>query len=84
MQFGDYVFFNATNNAVSPLEGFRQHLSSISSSTKINFAQGAELWSNDQSGFPEAVQTAQNSDAAIVMVGLPEEIKYIQFDGLLE
>jgi hypothetical protein len=36
---------------------------------KINFAQGAQLWSNDQSGFPEAVQTAQSSDVAIVMVG---------------
>ncbi|KAF9447325.1 glycoside hydrolase family 3 protein [Macrolepiota fuliginosa MF-IS2] len=67
--FGDYVFFNASNNGISPLEGFRQHLTNISSSTKINFAQGAELWSNDQSGFPEAVQTAQNSDVAIVMVG---------------
>ncbi|KXN88324.1 Periplasmic beta-glucosidase [Leucoagaricus sp. SymC.cos] len=69
VSFGDYVFFNATNNAISPLDGFRQHLANISSSTKINFAQGADLWSNDQSGFPEAVQTAQNSDAAIIMVG---------------
>ncbi|KAF5364299.1 hypothetical protein D9756_001131 [Leucocoprinus leucothites] len=69
VSFGDYVFFNATNNAISPLDGFRQHLANISSSTKINFAQGADLWSNDQSGFPEAVETAKSSDVAIVMVG---------------
>ncbi|KAJ3559630.1 hypothetical protein NP233_g11219 [Leucocoprinus birnbaumii] len=69
VSFGDYVFFNATNNAISPLVGFHQYLANVSSSMKINFAQGAELWSNDQSGFPEAVQAAQNSDAAIVMVG---------------
>ncbi|XP_006457607.1 hypothetical protein AGABI2DRAFT_213076 [Agaricus bisporus var. bisporus H97] len=69
VSFGDYVFFNATHNAISPLEGFRQHLLGISSSTKVNFAQGTELWSNDQAGFPEAVKTAQNSDVAIVMVG---------------
>lgn len=73
MQFGDYVFFNATNNGITPLEGFRQHLDSISSSTKINFAQGAQLWSDDQPGFPEAVQMAQNSDVVIVMVNFHQE-----------
>ncbi|KAF8874876.1 glycoside hydrolase family 3 protein [Gymnopilus junonius] len=35
----------------------------------INFAQGCELWSNDQSGFAEAVEAAKSSDVAIVMVG---------------
>lgn len=35
----------------------------------INFAQGCELWSNDQSGFAEAVSTAEKSDVAVVMVG---------------
>ncbi|KAJ7620968.1 glycoside hydrolase superfamily [Roridomyces roridus] len=67
--FGDYVFFNASNNGISPLDGFNQYLSNISSPVKINFAQGCELWSNDDSGFGEAVMAAQASDVAIVMVG---------------
>jgi len=67
--FGDYVFFNASNFGITPLAGFQEFLSNVSSSTKINFAQGCELWSNDQSGFDEAISTAQQSDVAIVMVG---------------
>ncbi|KAF7792066.1 hypothetical protein EIP86_003094 [Pleurotus ostreatoroseus] len=65
--FGDYVFFNASNNGISPLDGFKQHLANTS--VQINFAQGCELWSNDESGFDEAVTAAQKSDVAIVMVG---------------
>lgn len=70
MQFGDYVFFNASLAGISPLDGFTQFLGNRSSSTKINFAQGCELWSNDDSGIPAAVQAAQNSDVAIVMVSI--------------
>ncbi|KAF7354607.1 Glycoside hydrolase family 3 protein [Mycena sanguinolenta] len=67
--FGDYVFFNASNNGITPLNGFKQYLSNISSSIQINFAEGCKLWSNDDSGFGEAVMAAQASDIAIVMVG---------------
>ncbi|KAF8169053.1 glycoside hydrolase [Mycena galopus ATCC 62051] len=67
--FGDYVFFNASNNGITPLNGFKQYLSNISSSIQINFAEGCKLWSNDDSGFGEAVMAAQSSDVAIVMVG---------------
>jgi beta-glucosidase len=67
--FGDYVFFNASLNGITPLAGFQQLLSNVSSSTKINFAQGCELWSNDQSGFEEAITAAKQSDVAVVMVG---------------
>ncbi|KAF9066897.1 glycoside hydrolase family 3 protein [Rhodocollybia butyracea] len=66
--FGDYVFFNASLNGITPLAGFQEFLANVSSSTKINFAQGCELWSNDQSGFEEAISAAQASDVAIVMV----------------
>ena len=38
-------------------------------SVKINYAQGCELWSNDESGFSAAVSAAQASDVAVVMVG---------------
>ncbi|TFK34360.1 glycoside hydrolase superfamily [Crucibulum laeve] len=69
VSFGDYVFFNASLNGISPLDGFKQYLSSVSSSTRVNFAQGSQLWSNDESDIPAAVSAAQSSDVAIVMVG---------------
>ncbi|CAA7268703.1 unnamed protein product [Cyclocybe aegerita] len=67
--FGDYVFFNASLNGISPLDGFKQYLNGTSSSMQINFAQGCELWSNDESGIAAAVEAAQTSNVAIVMVG---------------
>ncbi|KAI0915479.1 hypothetical protein AcV5_003688 [Taiwanofungus camphoratus] len=67
VSFGDYVFFNASLNGISPLAGFTELLANTS--VQINYAQGCELWSNDESGFPAAVAAVQESDAAIVMVG---------------
>ncbi|KAI8984797.1 glycoside hydrolase superfamily [Trametes punicea] len=67
VSFGDYVFFNATNNGVSPLTGFNELLANTS--VKINYAEGCKLWSNDPSGIPAAVAAAKTSDAVIVMVG---------------
>lgn len=66
-QFGDYVFFNASNNGITPLQGFTEFLADTS--VRINFAEGCKLWSNDESGFPEAIAAAKESDVAIVMVG---------------
>ncbi|OJT03499.1 Periplasmic beta-glucosidase [Trametes pubescens] len=67
VSFGDYVFFNASNNGISPLAGFTQLLANTS--VKINFAEGSKLWSNDVSGIPAAVDAAKASDVAVVMVG---------------
>ena len=67
VSFGDYVFFNASLNGISPLEGFTQLLANTS--VQIEYAQGCELWSNDVSGFPDAVAAAKRADAAVVMVG---------------
>ncbi|KDQ52012.1 glycoside hydrolase family 3 protein [Jaapia argillacea MUCL 33604] len=69
VSFGDYVFFNASNNGITPLAGLQQVLSSSASTAKINYAQGCYLWSNDLSLIPEAVSAAQSSDVAVVMVG---------------
>ncbi|KAF4615931.1 hypothetical protein D9613_011320 [Agrocybe pediades] len=69
VSFGDYVFANASSEGISPLEGFKQFLANSSNSTKINFAQGCELWSNDESGIPAAVEAAKASEVAVVMVG---------------
>ncbi|KAF8588906.1 glycoside hydrolase family 3 protein [Ramaria rubella] len=65
--FGDYVFFNASLNGISPLDGAKEVLAGTD--VTINFAQGCELWSNDQSGFADAVAAAEKSDVAVVMVG---------------
>lgn len=35
----------------------------------MTYAQGCERWSNDQSGFDEAVAAAQAADVAVVIVG---------------
>ena len=66
-QFGDYVFFNASNNGISPLAGFTQLLSNTS--VEITHEQGCELWSNDPSGIPAAIAAAKAADASVVMVG---------------
>jgi beta-glucosidase len=49
---------------VTPLQGLRN-----ATTGKVIFAQGCERWSNDQSGFSEAVTAAQGADVAVVMVG---------------
>ncbi|OBZ65451.1 Periplasmic beta-glucosidase [Grifola frondosa] len=67
VSFGDYVFFNASLNGITPLAGFAEVLANTS--VKVNYAEGCKLWSNDISEVPAAVAAAQVSDAAIVMVG---------------
>ncbi|KAL1738321.1 glycoside hydrolase superfamily, partial [Schizophyllum fasciatum] len=69
VSFGDYVFLDATDNGISPLDGFRQYLDTVGSGATVNYAEGCKLWSNDESGFEEALATAAASDVAIVMVG---------------
>ena len=58
------MFENATNNGISPLVGFKR-----GTSVNVNYAEGAKLWSNDQSGFGSAVSAVQASDVAVVLVG---------------
>jgi beta-glucosidase len=69
-QLGDYVFSGAKDNAISPLDGFNNFLANVSSSTKVNYAEGVPLWSNDQSGFDEALAAVDASDVAVVVVRL--------------
>lgn len=35
----------------------------------VTYAQGCQRWSNDQSGFAEAVSVASAADVAVVVVG---------------
>jgi beta-glucosidase len=69
VSLGDYVFENAQNQSISPLAGIQAFLSSKKSSTTVNYAEGAKLWSSDESMIPEAVEAAKKSDVAVVFVG---------------
>jgi beta-glucosidase len=63
---GDYVVYRSALNPtnVTPLQGIQS-----ASSGTVTFAQGCERWSNDQSGFPDAIAAAEAADVAVVLVG---------------
>lgn len=64
---GCYHFPGQPALATTPLQGFDQ-LANTSNVT-VTYAQGCERWSNDQSGFEEALAVVNGSDVAVVMVG---------------
>ncbi|KAL4946294.1 hypothetical protein BDV06DRAFT_208772 [Aspergillus oleicola] len=66
MNYGDYVVYRSQYRGVTPLAGIT---AAVGSSATINYAKGCERWSNDQSGFSEAIAAAEKSDVAIVIVG---------------
>ncbi|KAF2036188.1 glycoside hydrolase [Setomelanomma holmii] len=63
---GDYVVYRSQYNPtnVTPLQGIQK-----ATNATVTYAQGCERWSNDQSGFPDAVAAAQAADVAVVVVG---------------
>jgi len=64
MNYGDYVVYESQYRGVTPLDGIQ-----AASTGKVTYAQGCERWSNDQSGFPEAIAAAKAADVAVVVVG---------------
>lgn len=52
------------SRGVTPLDGIE-----ALSEGKITYAQGCERWSNDESGFEEAIAAAESADVAVVVVG---------------
>ncbi|KAJ5378689.1 hypothetical protein N7509_011808 [Penicillium cosmopolitanum] len=66
MNYGDYVVYKSQYRGVTPLDGIK---AAVGDKALINYAQGCERWSNDQSGFDEAVEAAKKSDVAVVVVG---------------
>ncbi|KAI8070929.1 glycoside hydrolase family 3 protein [Gongronella butleri] len=65
MQYGDYIYPGGFDRGVTPLAGLQAKVGN----SKIIYEQGCELWSNDQSGFDDAVAAAKKADVALVMVG---------------
>ena len=41
----------------------------VNGNANVHYAQGCEPWSNDESGFTDAIAAAKKSDVAIVVVG---------------
>ncbi|CAI7612033.1 hypothetical protein N7533_010151 [Penicillium manginii] len=66
MNYGDYIVYKSQYRGVTPLDGIK---AAVGNKAQINYAQGCERWSNDQSGFDEAVEAAKKSDVAVVVVG---------------
>ncbi|TVY37120.1 Periplasmic beta-glucosidase [Lachnellula subtilissima] len=64
MNYGDYVVNGSQYRGVTPLDGIKS-----AGNGSITYAQGCERWSNDQSGFAEAVAAASAADVAVVVVG---------------
>ncbi|TVY47708.1 Periplasmic beta-glucosidase [Lachnellula occidentalis] len=64
MNYGDYVVNGSQYRGVTPLDGIKS-----AGNGSITYAQGCERWSNDQSGFAEAVAVASAADVAVVVVG---------------
>lgn len=67
MNYGDYVPYKSDERGVTPLDGI-QAVASAAGGT-VTFSQGCERWSNDESGFPEAIAAAEAADVAVVVVG---------------
>ncbi|KAI1260209.1 glycoside hydrolase family 3 protein [Xylariaceae sp. FL1019] len=57
MNYGDYVPYLA------------QYRGSNATTGTVTYALGCERWSNDQSGFDEAIAAANSADVAVVVVG---------------
>lgn len=66
MQYGDYVVYQSQYRGVTPLDGIK---AAVGKKARVHYAQGCERWSNDQSGFDEAIAAAKKSDVAVVVVG---------------
>lgn len=66
LKYGDYVIYKSQYRGVTPLDGIK---AAVGDKATVNYAQGCERWSNDQSGFDEAIAAAKKSDVAVVVVG---------------
>jgi beta-glucosidase len=64
VNYGDYVIFESQYRGATPLDGIK----SVSEG-EVVYAKGCERWSNDDSGFDEAVAAAESADVAVVVVG---------------
>ena len=67
IQFGDYSWSSDKKNGVTPLAGISAYLED--KDVKIHYAEGCDPYSQDRSGFRDAVRAAGKSDLALVFAG---------------
>ncbi|KAJ5737540.1 uncharacterized protein N7483_002665 [Penicillium malachiteum] len=79
MNYGDYVVYQSQYRGVTPLDGIK---AAVGDDATINYAQGCERWSNDESGFDEAIEAAKKSDVAVVVVGTWSRDQVQLWEGL--
>ena len=66
LQYGDYVVSKSKYRGITPLDGIK---AAVNNKATVHYTEGCKPWSNDESGFPDAIAAAQKSDVAIVVVG---------------
>ncbi|MCW5928984.1 MAG: glycoside hydrolase family 3 C-terminal domain-containing protein [Chitinophagaceae bacterium] len=66
VQYGDYSISKDNSTGVTVLEGIKNITKGRIS---VNYARGCGITSLDSSGFKEAVNTAQNSDVVVLVIG---------------
>jgi len=65
-QPGDYTWSRTTDHGISALKGLQKI---VDNKIIINYSKGCDAWSQNKSGFTEAVEAAKKSDVAIIVVG---------------
>lgn len=64
MNYGDYIASRNQYRGVTPLDGIKAVSKGV-----VTYAKGCERWSNDDSGFANAVAIASAAEVAFVVVG---------------
>jgi beta-glucosidase len=65
--------YNGTpSRSVTPLAGIRD---AVDAATKVRYAKGCEIRSDDTSGFDEAVAVAEQADVVVAVMGLSQLIE---------
>ncbi len=65
-QTGDYSAKASDGQLVTVLQGVKSH---VGAGTKVLYARGCDILSQDTSGFAEAIDAARQADAVILVVG---------------
>lgn len=66
VQYGDYSYTRDNKSGVTVLEGIRR---SVGPDVEVRYAKGCSISGLDRSGFAEAVEAAERSDAVVVVLG---------------
>jgi len=65
-------YFGTPSEAITVLEGIR---GMVSPATEVRYARGCEVFKPGQEGFVEALQVAVDSDVAVLVMGLSQQLE---------